>query len=257
MLGAAPAPPGADHRPIAADRNPLTPIRLSAERLKRKYLPQDPEGSRGVRRQRRSRSCTRVDNIGRLINEFSAFAPDAGADLRARVGGRPDPSGGPSAAGRAAGDRFETRLPAHDVQLYCDGRQVAQALTNLLQNAVDSVLERRSAAADGQEAGWVLVRLGEREAGGDRGRGQRARPAGADGAADRALRHHPGERHGSRPCDREEDHGRAWRHARPSPIGQAAAPRSGWCSRRCGRSTARRPNERRQGCARAPGAPRR
>ncbi len=54
-------------------KNPLTPIRLSAERLKRKYLPQisqDPTAfitsTETIVRQ--------VDNIGRLINEFSAFA---------------------------------------------------------------------------------------------------------------------------------------------------------------------------------------
>ena len=142
-------------------KNPLTPIRLSAERLKRKYLPQiqkDPEAFAASA----DTIVHQVDNIGRLINEFSAFARmpapvferESAADLirqavHLQQGARPE-------------IRFETRLPAHDVQLYCDGRQVAQALTNLLQNAVDSVLERRSAEADGQEAGWVLVRLGER-----------------------------------------------------------------------------------------------
>jgi two-component system nitrogen regulation sensor histidine kinase NtrY len=38
---------------------------------------------------------------------------------------------------------------------------VAQALTNLLQNAVDSVLERGRGDEGGREAGWVLVTLSE------------------------------------------------------------------------------------------------
>ena len=59
--------------------------------------------------------------------------------------------------------RFETRLPAHDVQLYCDGRQVAQALTNLLQNAVESVLEGRLGDDRPREPGWVMVELRETE----------------------------------------------------------------------------------------------
>ena len=54
-------------------KNPLTPIRLSAERLKRRYLPQitqDPESFATSA----DTIVRQVDNIGRLINEFSAFA---------------------------------------------------------------------------------------------------------------------------------------------------------------------------------------
>jgi two-component system nitrogen regulation sensor histidine kinase NtrY len=141
-------------------KNPLTPIRLSAERLKRKYLPQ-------IRTEREAFAASadtivhQVDNIGRLINEFSAFArmpapvferESAAGLVRQAVhlqqGARPE-------------IRFETQLPAHEVQLYCDGRQVAQALTNLLQNAVESVLERSRADEGEREAGWVLVTLRE------------------------------------------------------------------------------------------------
>ena len=44
--------------------------------------------------------------------------------------------------GARAEVRFETELPDEDIQLYCDSRKVAQALTNLVQNAVQSVLQR-------------------------------------------------------------------------------------------------------------------
>jgi two-component system nitrogen regulation sensor histidine kinase NtrY len=144
-------------------KNPLTPIRLSAERLKRRYLPQitkDPTAfitsTETIVRQ--------VDNIGRLINEFSAFARmpppvferESAAELIRQAvylqqGARPE-------------IRFETQLPEHDVQLYCDGRQVAQALTNLLQNAVESVLERADGGHSAGGPGWVMVRLREAEA---------------------------------------------------------------------------------------------
>jgi two-component system, NtrC family, nitrogen regulation sensor histidine kinase NtrY len=141
-------------------KNPLTPIRLSAERLKRKYLPQirlEPEAFIASA----DTIVSQVDNIGRLINEFSAFArmpapvfgrESAAALIRQAVhlqqGARPE-------------IRFETRLPAHDVQLYCDGRQVAQALTNLLQNAVQSVIERKPGDPREGARGWVLVTLSE------------------------------------------------------------------------------------------------
>jgi two-component system nitrogen regulation sensor histidine kinase NtrY len=57
---------------------------------------------------------------------------------------------------------FETRLPAGDVQLYCDAQQVAQALTNLLQNAVESVLERMKQQGGGGSPGRVVVKLIEK-----------------------------------------------------------------------------------------------
>jgi two-component system nitrogen regulation sensor histidine kinase NtrY len=141
-------------------KNPLTPIKLSAERLKRKYLPQikdDPDTFVGSA----DTIVRQVDTIGRLINEFSAFARmplpvfnwESAAELirqavNLQKGARPD-------------IRFETQLPAADVRLYCDGRQVAQALTNLLQNAIQSVLQRLE--DDGGERGSVIVSLEETE----------------------------------------------------------------------------------------------
>jgi two-component system nitrogen regulation sensor histidine kinase NtrY len=139
-------------------KNPLTPIRLSAERLRRKYLPQitdDPDAFANST----DTIVRQVDSIGRLINEFSAFARmpapvfayESGKDLvrqavHLQQGARPE-------------IRFETRLPAGDVQLYCDAQQVAQALTNLLQNAVESVLERMKQQEGGGSPGRVEVKL--------------------------------------------------------------------------------------------------
>jgi two-component system, NtrC family, nitrogen regulation sensor histidine kinase NtrY len=141
-------------------KNPLTPIRLSAERLRRKYLPQikdDPDAFATST----DTIVRQVDSIGRLINEFSAFARmpapvfacESGKDLVRQAvylqqGARPDV-------------RFETRLPEEQVQLYCDAQQVAQALTNLLQNAVESVLERMKQQEGSGSPGWVMVKLVE------------------------------------------------------------------------------------------------
>jgi two-component system, NtrC family, nitrogen regulation sensor histidine kinase NtrY len=139
-------------------KNPLTPIRLSAERLRRKYLPQinhDPDAFANST----DTIIRQVDSIGRLINEFSAFARmpapvfayESGKDLvrqavHLQQGAHPE-------------IRFETRLPDGDIQLYCDGQQVAQALTNLLQNAVESVLERMKQQAGSDPPGRVMVKL--------------------------------------------------------------------------------------------------
>jgi two-component system nitrogen regulation sensor histidine kinase NtrY len=141
-------------------KNPLTPIKLSAERLKRKYLPQ-------IERDADSFAASadvivrQVDNIGRLINEFSAFArmpapvfaQESAPDLIRQAVHLQQ--------GARASIRFETQLPEHEVRLYCDSRQVAQALTNLLQNAVQSVLER--CRNDPTVSGCVSVCLEETE----------------------------------------------------------------------------------------------
>ncbi len=119
-------------------KNPLTPITLSAERLKRKYLSEiksDPETFR---------MCTetimrQVEDIGRMVDEFSSFArmpaprmrPENVAELVRRTvflqsNGR-------------TGAKFDTALPEVPVMLRLDAGQIGQALTNLLQNALDAI----------------------------------------------------------------------------------------------------------------------
>jgi two-component system nitrogen regulation sensor histidine kinase NtrY len=143
-------------------KNPLTPIRLSAERLKRKYLPQIKEDKETFVGSTET-IVRQVDNIGRLINEFSAFARmpapvfnrESACDLvrqavYLQAGARPE-------------IRFETQLPDEDIQLYCDNRKVAQALTNLLQNAVQSVRQRLEDDKGEGEPGRIEARLSETE----------------------------------------------------------------------------------------------
>jgi len=141
-------------------KNPLTPIQLSAERLKRKYLGEitsDPETFR---------ICTetivrQVSDIGRMVDEFSSFARMPAPVLRPedlvelvrqtvflQRNARPEIT-------------FETELPAHPVKLALDQRQIGQALTNLLQNAVDAI-HGRSEAGEEVPPGRIVVRLHQR-----------------------------------------------------------------------------------------------
>jgi two-component system nitrogen regulation sensor histidine kinase NtrY len=122
-------------------KNPLTPIQLSAERLKRKYLPQiqqEPEIFR---------DCTdtifrHVDDIRRMVDEFSSFARMPAAVIKPT---------NISALIREAvvlqreahrTITFSTSLPEQDIQAPCDNRQMRQAITNLIQNAIDAITER-------------------------------------------------------------------------------------------------------------------
>ncbi len=128
-------------------KNPLTPIQLSAERLKRRYLKQitnDPETFV---------ACTdtivrQVGDIGRMVDEFSAFAR------------MPQPVMRPEPIDQVVREAlvlqqnahhaiaYETRIPPGLPRLRCDRRLIGQALTNLLANAADAVAMRVQAEAE-------------------------------------------------------------------------------------------------------------
>ncbi len=121
-------------------KNPLTPIQLSAERLKRKYLSEiktDPETFT---------ACTdtivrQVGDIGRMVDEFSSFARMPAPIMRPEnlVGICEEAvflqrNAHPAIA-------YAVELPPRAVMLSCDNQQVSRALTNLLQNAAEALEE--------------------------------------------------------------------------------------------------------------------
>lgn len=119
-------------------KNPLTPIQLSAERLKRKYgrLIQD---DRDVFDQCIDTIVRQVDDIKRMVDEFSAFARMPRARLTLddltecvrrviflmRVG-HPE-------------IEFEDRLPETPVMANFDRRLLSQAVTNIIKNATEGI----------------------------------------------------------------------------------------------------------------------
>ncbi len=139
-------------------KNPLTPIQLSAERLRRKYLGEvqsDPDTFRAMT----DTIVRHVDDIGRMVDEFSAFAR------------MPSPVMKPTQmqelcrqavflqATAQTGIKFETVLPPDPLVVSCDGRQIAQALTNLLKNAVEAIEGRAEEEGQTIATGHVVVRL--------------------------------------------------------------------------------------------------
>ena len=141
-------------------KNPLTPIQLSAERLRRKYLNEVSSEPEVFDR------CTetiirQVSDIGRMVDEFSSFArmPKpviAREDIRDLVKAAvfPQKVAFPDI-------EFETAFPDVPTYAACDGRLIVQALSNLLKNAGESI-GARIAAANDDAPGKILIRI-ERE----------------------------------------------------------------------------------------------
>ena len=119
-------------------KNPLTPIQLSAERLRRKYgktITDDP----AVFEQCTDTIVRQVDDIKRMVDEFSRFArmPKAvmtGEDVADTVRqvvfllrvAHPDID-------------FEVELPAEAMSARFDRRLISQALTNIVKNATEAI----------------------------------------------------------------------------------------------------------------------
>ncbi|HXQ14518.1 MAG TPA: PAS domain-containing sensor histidine kinase [Caulobacteraceae bacterium] len=136
-------------------KNPLTPILLSAERLRRKYRGEITGDVETFDR------CTdtiirQVGDIRSMVDEFSAFArmpapkfarTDAAELLRQAVFAQrvADPE-----------TQVEISVPAEGVSLLCDVRMIGQALTNLLKNASEAIAARRGAEA---HSGRIAARL--------------------------------------------------------------------------------------------------
>ncbi len=123
-------------------KNPLTPIQLAAERLKRRFareITSDPD----TFIQCADTIVRSVGDIGRMVDEFSAFAR------------MPQPQIKPGDLGRVVREAlvlqrqahpeitFGTELPDQGPVVACDSRLIGQALTNLLQNAADAVAMRQ------------------------------------------------------------------------------------------------------------------
>jgi two-component system nitrogen regulation sensor histidine kinase NtrY len=141
-------------------KNPLTPIQLSAERLKRKYLSQietDPQTFQ---------ICTdtivrHVGDIGRMVDEFSSFARMPQPVMEEQnLGGLIDQAIFLQRDAHPA-VTFTFEQPEHPVVVACDSQQIGRALTNLLQNAIDAIEGRSAKRPDPLPSGQIVLRVVE------------------------------------------------------------------------------------------------
>jgi two-component system, NtrC family, nitrogen regulation sensor histidine kinase NtrY len=140
-------------------KNPLTPIQLSAERLRRNYLKdikKDPETFR---------ICTdtivrHVEDIGRMVDEFSSFARMPTPVLK--------PEDLTAIVERAvflertahSDIAFAMNFGARPLTMRCDARLVGQAVINIVKNAVEAI-EARLVDTGPNPSGQIAVSIEE------------------------------------------------------------------------------------------------
>lgn len=145
-------------------KNPLTPIQLSAERLRRKYLKQITEDPDTFS------NCTdtivrQVEEIGRMVDEFSSFARMPQATLKNENLSDICRQGVILERNRHPEIDYNVELPEESITLRCDSRQIGQALTNLLKNAAESVSARLLEEGDKTAKGQIGCSLKEKSDG--------------------------------------------------------------------------------------------
>jgi two-component system nitrogen regulation sensor histidine kinase NtrY len=118
-------------------KNPLTPIQLSAERLRRRYGSK-LEDDREIFDKCINTIVRQVGDIGRMVDEFSAFArmPEAApehADLSDTVRQAVFLE-----SVRLPEIDIRTDLPEQKIEAFFDTRLISQCLTNLIKNAVEA-----------------------------------------------------------------------------------------------------------------------
>jgi len=140
-------------------KNPLTPIQLAAERLQRRYGGKVDEGDTVFARLTET-IVRQVGDLRRMVDEFSSFArmpkpvfrPEPLADI-ARQALFLHEVAHPGIQFTYAGPEDASD---HGPIMVSDRRQLGQALTNIVKNAVEAI------EAKGEDQGTVTLTLSER-----------------------------------------------------------------------------------------------
>jgi two-component system, NtrC family, nitrogen regulation sensor histidine kinase NtrY len=142
-------------------KNPLTPIQLAAERLQRRYAKEVGSDS-STFEQLTGTIVRQVGDLRRMVDEFSSFArmpkpvfrEEKVADIARQA----------LFLHEVAHPEIGFRLEAPDPSpiLVCDRRQLGQALTNIVKNAVEAIQQKREEGRkDGTDEISVAVRAGD------------------------------------------------------------------------------------------------
>ncbi len=140
-------------------KNPLTPIQLATERLKRRYRTQVGDEDRDLFDELTSTIVRQVGDLRKMVDEFSSFArlpkpvfrDEDALDLVRQAVFLQEVAHSGIAFSVASSDLI-------DREVRCDRHQFGQAMTNVLKNAVEAV-EARAAEDKGAYAGEIAVTM--------------------------------------------------------------------------------------------------
>ena len=146
-------------------KNPLTPIQLSAERIKRKFAPRLGEAESDRLETMTDVIVRQTNDLRRIVDEFSKFArmpePDRQPEdlvqlvrdaVLLQQTGQPDV-------------RLTSDLPDGPVTAEVDATMLSQALTNLIKNAGEAIESLKKRGAPDGFAPEIQVRLTETQEG--------------------------------------------------------------------------------------------
>jgi len=120
-------------------KNPLTPIKLSAERIEKKYLDKSisPEEisklTETISRQ--------VDDIGKLVDEFSSFARMPEAEIKLDNLSKCLEESYLLFSNSHSKIKMKLNKPVEDIYFQFDKFQLSQSYNNLIKNAVEAVIK--------------------------------------------------------------------------------------------------------------------
>ncbi len=133
-------------------KNPLTPIVLSAERLQRRFAGQIADG-RQTFDDLTATIIRQVEDLRRMVDEFSAFARMPGPTFREENLAEIARQAIFLAEVAAPQVRFRLEAAPGPVRMVCDRRQIGQAFTNLLKNAIEAISACPAPEAGAADAG--------------------------------------------------------------------------------------------------------
>ena len=139
-------------------KNPLTPIQLAAERLKRRYASKVSEGD-ATFGQLTDTIVRQVGDLRNMVDEFSSFArmpkpvfrEENFFDLVRQALFLQEVA--------HPGIRFAALGEHEGSDLHCDRRQIGQAVTNILKNAVEAIEARQQEVPGGDGPGSVTATI--------------------------------------------------------------------------------------------------
>jgi two-component system nitrogen regulation sensor histidine kinase NtrY len=120
-------------------KNPLTPITLSAERLKKKFSPIEGSEERENFDKYIETIARHTRDIGRMVEEFVAYARLPNSVFRQENLVSIVKKSVFSAQTSAPDIQFIQQLPKDEILISCDESQLGQALLNLLKNAAEAL----------------------------------------------------------------------------------------------------------------------